>query len=535
MCQMRHIGLSEVCVNTNKAAIYIRSSQDQNGVAIDAQRRQLEAFAAEQELTIVAEYVDAVVSGKTENRAEFQKLCFDMLLPDREWNTLLTVDVARLSRKVAFFSAFLEATERLHIERRYADYPETGGTLPKHEELMLAIFAQHHSNACRDKGKAGMAENIEQNHRAGGRAPRGYRLLTIEQDLIRDGVPVTKTRLELVPEEANLIRSFLKGRAQGVSRKKLREELGLPWPQPSLIDFEWNALTYAGYTVWNRHYENDKGYGYHGRGRHRPRSEWQVSDEVTHPALITKDEAEAIICALERTSYSPYNHREARKSQLLTGLLTTKESRNWQCDSGTGYYRAPKVAGEKEQKLQQDKLEAIISGWISADILKEAFVPQMILTRERVHESPEILFSELRINALAMQLNINQGQYDALPAEIRGFGVMLSRCAYELPDEIEEELLQLKRKVELKKQLAQEDANNLSRFLAEWSYKLQNPEDGILAKEFLAEIIERIELDPASRECRIQYKNGMIGEHKLVGGQRSWRAGEEVECELISQ
>jgi hypothetical protein len=46
-----------------------------------------------------------------------------------------------------------------------------------------------HSMLSREKGLAGMAENVRRGHRAGGRAPIGYRLERIETGAIRDGAP----------------------------------------------------------------------------------------------------------------------------------------------------------------------------------------------------------------------------------------------------------------------------------------------------------------------------------------------------------
>lgn len=41
-----------------------------------------------------------------------------------------------------------------------------------------------------------MAENVRQGFRAGGRAPRGYKLVSIDTGAVRDGLPVTKTKRE---------------------------------------------------------------------------------------------------------------------------------------------------------------------------------------------------------------------------------------------------------------------------------------------------------------------------------------------------
>ena len=58
----------------NRAAVYLRSSKDRSDVSIAAQRRDLNDLATERGLIIVEEFIDAVESGKTENRPGFQSL-----------------------------------------------------------------------------------------------------------------------------------------------------------------------------------------------------------------------------------------------------------------------------------------------------------------------------------------------------------------------------------------------------------------------------------------------------------------------------
>ena len=57
---------------------------------------------------------------------------------------------------------------------------------------------------------------------------------------------------------------------------------------------EWNALTYAGQTAWNVRNEKSPDGGYIGGMKRKPRSEWLIQKN-THEAIITDDEAEAIL------------------------------------------------------------------------------------------------------------------------------------------------------------------------------------------------------------------------------------------------
>ncbi len=170
-----------------------------------------------------------------------------------------------------------------------------------------------------------MRENVAQGYRAGGKAPNGYQLKKIETGAIREGAPVTKSVL-IPAQNAAMVANYLKMRAQGKPRSKASKEAGLSLAPSTLIGMEWNALTYAGHTVWNVHNEHKKGEGYKGNNKRRPRKEW-IINENTHEAFISTDEAEKILGRLEN-SYIGKKVSEAKtggSSYMLTGLLKTPE------------------------------------------------------------------------------------------------------------------------------------------------------------------------------------------------------------------
>ena len=77
----------------------------------------------------------------------------------------------------------------------------------------------------------------------------------------------------------------------------LARRLKLTWPRTSLNGMEWNALTYAGHTVWNVHNEYGSE-GYKGGVKRRPRDEWVIQRD-THRALISDAIAETLLANLE--------------------------------------------------------------------------------------------------------------------------------------------------------------------------------------------------------------------------------------------
>jgi hypothetical protein len=192
---------------------------------------------------------------------------------------------------------------------------------------VLQAFDEYHSLISRAKGLAGMAENVRQGWRAGGRAPRGYTLDYTATGAVRDGAPVLKSRLVIDDQASPLVAAYLAMRARGVPRGTAVAKLALPWPTSSTQSMDWQALTYAGHTVWGMHAERMGTASINGDKR-RPRHEWQIQRN-THPALITDDQAEAILKQLEDGQQG----RRLRASPLLlTGMLVDPAGQPWQHD-----------------------------------------------------------------------------------------------------------------------------------------------------------------------------------------------------------
>lgn len=359
-----------------KAVLYLRSSKDRNDVSPDAQRRELQALAEKRGVLIVGEYVDVVLSGQDDNRAGFQLLNQDLADGDREWTEILMLDTARLARNVYLSVMFEHEANKRGVRLVYAHLPEVDPILDVVLKNNVRAFDQVHSMQSKRKGLAGMAENVKQGWRAGGRAPFGYDLVHHPTGAIRDGLPVTKSKLH-PNAHADKVAAYLNGRAAGRSGRSLVQELGLDISQSTLNGMEWNALTYAGATVWNVHNEF-KVDGYTNGRKRRPRSEW-LMNENTHPALITRETAEVILARLEkgRANYS------TRSDYVLSGILTTPDGAPWRGNTHTGthYYRA----GKKSMKASH--LEQVLLKRIAQDLASEKF-SEGLVKRARAKMQP---------------------------------------------------------------------------------------------------------------------------------------------------
>lgn len=484
------------------AALYLRSSKDRSDVSIDAQRRELQKLATDRGYLIVHEYVDVVESGKDVNRPGFQALLRDIKVPDRQWRALLMVDTSRLSRRRYVAQAFKHEARKRGIEIIYSKVPEVDPITNVLIESVLEAFDEVHSLMSREKGLSGMAENIAKGYRAGGRAPRGYSLKHIATGTVREGEQVTKSTLE-PSAEAALVARYLKARACGRSRKALRAELGLSWKPTTLVGMEWNALTYAGHTVWNVHNEFDHSEGYKGGTKRRPRNEWLIKRD-THPPLITHEEAEALLAQLDT---SPHRHGQIRRTPaayLLTGILKAPDGDIWY-GNGSGRYRT-KV---HRKNVSQAGLETAVVRKVLHDMNSSEFIRQLTIEAKKFAEKHrEDPAEQLRpvVQDLTAQISrlmdIAAQMVDPAPA-IRKIDELERKRK-----SVAEEISRLDQEYTAAAMMRDLTESTVSQLLSGVVEQVKVAQRETL-KDILNELIEHIVLDPVSLECQIQYRIGL--------------------------
>ncbi len=479
------------------AALYLRSSKDRKDVSIDTQRRELQRLAADRGLIVVQEYADVVESGKDEQRAGFQQMIADMKLRDRAWHVLLLLDTSRLARRRLTSILFEERdAKRYGITIIYKNLPE----LDEAESMLLRSQMQgideYHSLVSKRKGLAGMAENVRQGFRAGGRAPRGYRLKHVPTGVVREGEQVAKSVLE-PSADAPLVARYLKARAAGRSRVALEREMGITWPRTTAVGMERNALTYAGHTVWNVHNEFERGRGYKNRKKQRPRHEW-VIQKNTHPALITDAEAEALLEQLEGNRHKPYRTSAA---YLLTGLLKTPAGEAWH-GNGAGRYRMKR----NRCNVPQSALETAVLDQVAKHLRSTAFARHLTAEAQRhaaaYRDDPAAARrSELRelVTRISKMMDLAAQMAEPGPALRKIEELERQRKA------MEGELLQAGaayRAAAAARALTEERVTALLAAAAE-DMKTMDREK---LKDRLASLVERITLDPDSLDCQIHYR-----------------------------
>ena len=123
-------------------------------------------------------------------------------------------------------------------------------------------------------------------------------------------------------------------------------------------------MTYAGHAVWNQTNARVLDGGYVGSSKRRPRSEWQIQRD-THEALITEEEADAIVSRLEKRTTT----RMRGDDYLLSGLLQSPAGKRWHGDQG--FYRCGRRR-LSARRIEQQVIDALSRELMADGIIKQA-------------------------------------------------------------------------------------------------------------------------------------------------------------------
>ena len=483
----------------NKAVLYLRSSKDRSDVSIDAQRRQLQELAENRGLQIVNEYADAVESGKDDDRPALQKMLREMRNPKRGWDLVLVLDTARIAR-TQYFSVIFEEHEckRNGIKVIYKSLPDGDPIATMLLKTILQAMDEWHSMTSKAKGLSGMAENVKQGFRAGGSAPKGYKLEAIPTGAIREGVPVTKTKL-ITNDDSLLVRGYLQQRAKGLPRARALAYVKQNWPVTTLLSMERNALVYAGHTVWNRHAEKSAGGGYVGGQKYRPKSEW-VIQKNTHEPLVSEAEANQILAQVEQRKLNRAKE-SANNVYLFAGLLKSPEGKVWH-GSGDGSYRLG-----KGKRISATAIDEAVMQKIQQDITSDSFANAVLEHYKKLSKPVDKDKTLSKLISRIAELDKQTHTLADLLSQTTAHATLLRSI-----EKLEVERDEIQKQVEQHKEV--ENNSNVLRNLKLSDVKtmLHNVTDQLnadgtgLLKDALASIVETITLDDEKMLATVQYK-----------------------------
>ena len=198
------------CNEQIKAVIYARySSHGQREQSIDGQLRDCYAFAERQRYMIIGEYIDRALTGRNDDRPDFQRMLADARKKQFKYIIVWKLDrFARNRYDSAVHKADLKkyGVRVISATENITDEPE-GIML----EGLLESLAEYYSANLSKHVKRGMRESVLAGNYTGGIPPYGYK--------------VEGKKLVVDENTAPIIRYVFDQYAKGVPKKKIIEEL----------------------------------------------------------------------------------------------------------------------------------------------------------------------------------------------------------------------------------------------------------------------------------------------------------------------
>jgi site-specific DNA recombinase len=367
-----------------RVAIYVRSSKDLHNVSCEAQEEQLRQLVQRNGEHVVRVFTDKALSSTRDVRPEFDEMLHQAMSKEPPFVKIYCLDTSRFGRDQAETTVLLHQLRRKHgIDVVFAQMPQTGTYMDQAFEAIMSAFDYIHSQQSKAKGVASMKQNVRQGYRAGGQAPYGYMLETVELGKHRNGDTLTKTRLVPHPETAPIAREYFERRIRYEPRKSIlddfhRRGIASPrgnrqWAVATAKSMEDNLDVYLGHTVFNRINERVKERGqlngYVGGKKWKDSEEWVIT-ENTHEPLITPEMGD-IIRQIKKSGLrdAPSNKRV----YALSGVL--------KCDicgspyaGNSGFYRcnAKVMTGHRcaNNAIAQEKAEEAVFTLLGEHILK---------------------------------------------------------------------------------------------------------------------------------------------------------------------
>lgn len=190
-----------------KAVIYARySSHNQREESIEGQLRKCHAFAKQNGFIVIEEYCDRAISGKTDNRAEFQRMI--KASEKGQFSAIIMYTLDRFARN-RYDSAMYKAKLRkngvrlYYTEQSITDEPE-GIIL----ESVLEGMAEYYSENLSRGVRRGMKENALKCMITGGYMPLGYH-------------KTADKKYEIDPQTAPIVREIFDLYANGKTQRQI--------------------------------------------------------------------------------------------------------------------------------------------------------------------------------------------------------------------------------------------------------------------------------------------------------------------------
>ncbi len=296
-----------------KAVAYARfSSDNQRTESIDAQLRAIRAYAKDNDIIIVDEYIDQAKSGTNADREDFQRMLAES--GTGKFEIVLVHKLDRFSRN-RYDSAFSKnllkqnGVKVVSVLEKFDDSPESIIL----EGLMESLNEYYSANLSREVRK-GMKENALACKYTGGYVPLGYRVNS-------------EMKYEVREDEAEIVRFIFEAIRTGstyaeviaeLNSRGLKTRAGKNFGKNSLYSILKNEK-YVGVYVYNREAAKDV------RGKRNSHREKDSEDVIRIadgvPAIISREEFDAVQEILRNRKHISHTRSDASTEYLLTGKI----------------------------------------------------------------------------------------------------------------------------------------------------------------------------------------------------------------------
>jgi site-specific DNA recombinase len=325
------------------------SMQEERGLSIPEQLREIREYAHTRKIEIVAEFKEAESAFQQRaKRPEFERML--ARAKAEHVSMILVHDFSRFSRDSLGAKTLVRRLRGLGIKVVSLNDPEADPETVAGVYLEAITFAKNeaYSREVAFHTRKGCRANIKTRdpetgwcYKNGGQPPWGYRSLRLERGQDKRGRPIIKSIWVLDetivggrPAQDWARYCLVELAAAGASLAELRDfcnRKGIPARRKRYWGLStWNAilqpssiLQFCGYGLWNVRTKE---------GRERPASEWVIVPNA-HPALITEDEARAIIAARRHAQAAPSIPVNRGRSLTSEYLLSGGLFRCQRCDS----------------------------------------------------------------------------------------------------------------------------------------------------------------------------------------------------------
>lgn len=372
-----------------KAVIYSRvstSGQAEKELPIESQMHKCREKAEFLGATVVKEFVDAGISGRSTNRPEFQSAITYCELHKPDF--FITWSTSRFSRNRVDAALYKRRLSSIGVSVEFAsmeiDRSTMGGFMV---EGVMELFDEAYSMQVSSDTLRSMIKNAEEGFWNGGHLPFGFRAV-VDLDNKK------RKRLEPFEEEAETLKRIFKMKTKGKGARTIALELnelgelrrGVTWKKNTIANILKNPVV-IGKTRFGRRDRNG--------GVYRPDDECILVD--SHPAVIDQKTWDAVQGMIIKETRSPAGSQKS--THLFTGLFKCGDcGSNMRIRTATGrsktysYYECGSridATGCKKPRVPSRELDNFIIDNISSDIFTESYLAGVIAAINEASDSWE--------------------------------------------------------------------------------------------------------------------------------------------------